>query len=123
MNCAEFKTGCKEYLEELFSPEERRPYDAHVAECPDCRSIVEKSARMSCRELAEFLDDYLDGALDADLRATFDEHVGICPDCEEYLRSYELTRSLSAESAAHDTPPEDVPEPLIEAILKARESP
>ena len=76
----------------------------------------------TCREVVEFLADYLDGTLAEDERGAFETHVRQCPECETYLRGYRDTIRL-ARAAARDpegpVPPE-VPDDLVEAILRAR---
>jgi len=79
---------------------------------------------MNCREFTEFLHDYLFGDLPADERAEFDRHLGECPWCVAYLDSYQKTMQLerAAFPAPKDAPPPaDVPEELVQAILRARQ--
>jgi len=78
---------------------------------------------MTCREFTEFLHDYLLGKLPAEQRAEFDKHLAECPWCVAYLDSYQKTIHL--EHAAFSVPegappPADVPEELVQAILRAR---
>jgi anti-sigma factor RsiW len=78
---------------------------------------------MNCREFTEFLHDYLLGGLLAEVRAEFDKHLAECPWCVAYLDSYRKTIQLeqAAFSAPEDAPPPtDVPEELVQAILRAR---
>jgi anti-sigma factor RsiW len=78
---------------------------------------------MNCREFTEFLHEYLFGDLPADQRAEFDKHLAECPWCVAYLDSYQKTIQLekAAFCASEDAPtPADVPEELIQAILRAR---
>lgn len=80
---------------------------------------------MTCREFTEFLLDYLGGNLPAEQRAEFDRHLAECPWCVAYLDSHQKTIQL--ERVAFDmpedaSPPADVPEELIRAILRARSS-
>jgi anti-sigma factor RsiW len=81
---------------------------------------------MNCREFTEFLHEYLFGNLPAEERAEFERHLAECPWCVAYLDSYRTTMQL--EQAAFATPkdappPPDVPEELIQAILRARSLP
>jgi anti-sigma factor RsiW len=62
-----------------------------------------------------YLDDELPGAQ----RAEFERHMGACPSCMDYLNTYEKTVRL-AKSCASEAVPQDVPEPLVQAILEAR---
>jgi anti-sigma factor RsiW len=78
---------------------------------------------MNCREFTEFLHDYLFGNLPAEQRAEFEKHLAECPWCVAYLDSYQKTIQL--EQAAFSVPegasiPADVPEELVQAILRAR---
>ena len=79
---------------------------------------------LNCREFVEFLDAYLDEELDRPVRRTFETHMCDCPPCRDYLETYRdtvrLARSLCDEDRCGRDLPEDVPEPLIRAILEAR---
>jgi anti-sigma factor RsiW len=78
---------------------------------------------MNCREFTEFLGEYLSGKLPAEERAEFERHLAECPWCVAYLDNYRKTIQLAqtAFAAAENAPtPPDVPEELIQAILRAR---
>ena len=81
---------------------------------------------MTCREVLDFLMDYDDGVLPPLVRLRFELHLKLCKSCRVYLESYRLTvaASRAAHGVAADPAAEsrqaDVPEELIEAILKAR---
>jgi len=78
---------------------------------------------MNCREFTEFLHEYLFGNLSGQERAEFNKHLGECPWCVAYLDSYQKTILLEqAAFSAPDgaPPPDDAPEELIQAILRAR---
>jgi anti-sigma factor RsiW len=78
---------------------------------------------MNCREFAEFLHEYLSGTLPAVERAQFDRHLANCPTCISYLDSYQKTIQLAktAFSGPGNAPlPVEVPEELIQAILRTR---
>jgi anti-sigma factor RsiW len=78
---------------------------------------------MNCREFTGFLDDYLFGTLPAEERSEFEKHLAECPWCVAYLDSYQKTIALekAAFAAPDDAPlPADVPEELVQAILRAR---
>ena len=78
---------------------------------------------MNCREFTEFLHEYLFGNLPAEERAEFDKHLAECPWCVAYLDSYQKTIQLeqTAFSVPEGAPlPADVPEELVQAILRAR---
>ena len=78
---------------------------------------------MSCREFIDFLDDYVAGKQADDVRAKFERHLEECPYCVDYLKTYKDTIALAREACAADPllpAPSDVPEELIEVILKSR---
>jgi anti-sigma factor RsiW len=74
---------------------------------------------MTCRELIDFLLEYVEERLSAEERERFDTHLRICPDCRTYLDTYGKTVELTR-LAADDTIPPEVPEDLIQAILRSR---
>ena len=80
-------------------------------------------AELTCQELIDFLDDYVEGRLEAELRARFEVHLERCPYCVDYLKTYRDTisfaRGACADNSSLPAPP-DVPEELIQAILKSR---
>ncbi len=77
---------------------------------------------MNCRELAEFILEYTTGELPAEVREVFELHLSRCDNCHEYLAQYKHT--VDCERRAFESAPAplpaDVPEELIQAILKAR---
>jgi anti-sigma factor RsiW len=77
---------------------------------------------VTCREFVEFLMAYLDGELPTGQRSTFERHMGDCPACVRYLETYRETLRLERELCreADGSPPDDVPEGLVRAILAAR---
>lgn len=78
---------------------------------------------LTCRELIEFLMEYVDGELPPTQRSAFDRHLAVCPSCVAYLSGYRLTISMGKSAlGATDEPVRGVPEPLVHAILKARDS-
>jgi hypothetical protein len=76
---------------------------------------------MTCRELIRFLDDYLSDGLSPAAREKFDTHLRICRDCRNYLGSYRQSIRLGklAYASLEDELPRDVPESLVQAILKS----
>lgn len=83
---------------------------------------------MTCRQLTDFLCDYIDGDLPGAVRETFESHLLVCKPCVHYMESYRTTvalaRSLGTPDPCPPAPVEDgeMPEPLIQAILEAREA-
>jgi anti-sigma factor RsiW len=78
---------------------------------------------MNCREFTEFLHEYLFGNLPAEERAEFEKHLAECPWCVAYLDSYQKTIELeqAAFAGLEDAPlPAEVPEELVQAVLRAR---
>ncbi len=70
-----------------------------------------------CQEWVELVTDYLEGALPRRTMRSIDRHLRDCPHCTEYLaqmrRTIEITGSLPVD--------EDVPDELIERLLRAFE--
>jgi anti-sigma factor RsiW len=81
------------------------------------------SSQLTCREFVDFLTDYLEGRLPEDQLTRFNQHLAACPSCVSYTRSYQAALRLgrSVLSAQEAEVPDEVPESLIEAILRARE--
>ncbi len=77
---------------------------------------------MTCREFIEFLAEYLGRELSAEQRAEFDSHLAVCPACVNYVASYQKAVRLgkTALLPTGETVPDDVPAPLIKAVLAAR---
>ena len=74
---------------------------------------------MTCREFADFLLDHVEDRLSPDARREFDRHMARCPDCVRYLRHYTETIAASRLALADELPVE-MPESLVDAILRAR---
>jgi anti-sigma factor RsiW len=85
----------------------------------------EMSYAVTCRDFVAFLDDYLSGSLPEDRRTAFNSHLSRCPSCVSYMKTYsasiELGRTVLARS--QDPVPEDVPEELVRAVLRAAREP
>lgn len=77
---------------------------------------------MTCRELVDFLMDYLANELPESEAREFEEHLRACPSCLSYLESYRITVQLSKRLCEFDDEPvpKDVPEELVQAILRSR---
>lgn len=77
---------------------------------------------LTCQQLIEFLSDYLDGSLSLTQRAAFDMHLALCRDCRSYLHNFKTTIAAGKQAFAvpDEVVPANVPEDLVQAILKAR---
>lgn len=80
---------------------------------------------MTCREFVEFLWRYLDNDLAPGERSIFDAHLVKCPHCVQYLQQYRATMQTgkAAVVASDSVVPAEVPEDLIQAILRSRTKP
>lgn len=80
------------------------------------------AASLTCRELVDFLDAYRAETLPDTERAVFDAHLAACPDCRAYLRAYDATGALirAVRTDPGASPPADLPEDLVQAILRSR---
>jgi anti-sigma factor RsiW len=78
---------------------------------------------MKCREFIDFIIDYLDGELPPEQAEAFKEHLELCPPCVEYVMSYKTTIVIEQLCCKHEeSPPPQMPEPLVQAILRARKA-
>jgi anti-sigma factor RsiW len=76
---------------------------------------------MTCRDVIEFLNDYVDGELPRAQRMKFMVHLGVCRECRKYLSTYKKTiRASKLACADQNDIPRDIPEELVQAILKAK---
>ena len=76
---------------------------------------------ISCKELDEKLDDYVEGDLSIWNRFRFAMHLTICKACAAYAAGYRKTVGLlksSVDSDINQTADEDVPEALVQDIVK-----
>lgn len=71
---------------------------------------------MTCREVTEFLREFVAGELPPEIQVEFDTHVTRCQDCVVFLDQYRATIVASRSAFAI---PDDVPEELVDAILRA----
>ena len=76
---------------------------------------------MTCRDVTDALHDYLSGELPAEQMAEIDRHIGGCADCTNYLDAYKRTQDLAKDALEADPmTPAELPDALLEAILRAR---
>ena len=78
---------------------------------------------MTCREFEGFVLDYVDGKLPQHQKSLFELHMHRCRECRQYLEAYRRTQEITrATFHSPDAPvPDDVPDDLVKAILKARD--
>jgi anti-sigma factor RsiW len=79
---------------------------------------------VTCREFAEFIAQYLASELPSAQQEAFDRHLSLCTNCAQYLEQYRRTMEWSRLAFDKDEAPlpADVPQDLIEAILRARKA-
>ena len=77
---------------------------------------------ITCRQLIDFVASYRENELTPEQRVEFERHLAVCPSCVAYLKTYEQT-VLLAKASADDAVPDDIPDPLVKAILEARQKP
>ena len=79
---------------------------------------------LTCREFEDFVLDYLDDDLAETQHKQFKLHLRLCRECRQYVQAYKRSIEVSQAvcSSADEQLPEDVPEDLIKAILKSRNS-
>lgn len=71
---------------------------------------------MNCREISEFLRELVAGELPAEVQMEFDAHMAACHSCVEFLAQYRQTIAISQSAFRL---PADVPDELVQAIMKA----
>jgi anti-sigma factor RsiW len=76
---------------------------------------------ITCREVVDFLERYLTGGLDPDEVAKFERHLSECPPCVAYMHTYQAASAVAkAALLESEEAPADVPEDLVQAILRVR---
>ena len=80
---------------------------------------------MTCREFVTFIASFLSGELPDAERHAFEGHLHACANCARYLAGYRATVALEKHAfEEQDAPvPRDVPDELVDAILRARRTP
>jgi anti-sigma factor RsiW len=76
---------------------------------------------ISCEEFEGFILAYLDDELPQRQRTIFELHIRLCRECHDYLAAYRRTTELSRAVmlSPSDRVADDVPQDLIEAVLKS----
>ena len=77
---------------------------------------------MTCKEICDFIAAFLDEDLPDEQRAIFEKHLEMCPPCKQYIDCYQKTIECEKKACEHETKQmcRQVPEELVQAILKAR---
>lgn len=77
---------------------------------------------MTCKEICDFIAAFLDEDLPDEQRAIFEKHLSMCPPCKDYIDGYRRTIECGKGACEKETEQvcKEVPEALVEAILKAR---
>ncbi len=85
----------------------------------DREALLTTRPYLTCQQLIEFIAGYRDNGLSADQRDEFERHLAVCPSCVAYLKTYEQT-VLLAKASVDEPVPDEIPDPLVKAILEAR---
>lgn len=76
---------------------------------------------LTCEEVDNFLYDFHEGQLSRAEKFKFKLHLSMCSECKDYVSQYKNTITLSQQAFSKvDSQDDDVPEQLIEVILKSR---
>lgn len=76
---------------------------------------------LTCREFDGFVTDYFEGNLGPFTTFKFKLHMHLCPPCRSYIEAYRKSIELGkgAFSESDESVPEEVPEALVELVLKS----
>lgn len=78
---------------------------------------------LTCKQLIESLAEYVEGRLSLSRKSAFMLHLFCCGHCRAYLHNYEITIDASKQAFVKldgDQNTVEVPEDIVQAILKAR---
>ncbi len=82
--------------------------------------MMTSGSHLTCEEVNGFLATYLEDALPRNVLEEFEWHLERCESCRNYLHSYrETIRIARMVCSSPALPAEDLPEALIEAILRS----
>ena len=119
MKCEQLREATCAYLGGQLEAEPLAAFEEHLAACSSCRRFLEVARSTTCKQVVEFLSDYLEDELPGEERVAFERHLNLCPPCVDYMRSLETAIEAGRKACADEAPPQ-VPEALVQAILKAR---
>lgn len=75
---------------------------------------------LTCKEVDNFLYDFHEGQLSYAEKIKFKLHLSMCSECKAYVQGYKNAIRISQDGFIKANPIENVPEELIEVILKSR---
>lgn len=75
---------------------------------------------LTCKEVDNFLYDFHEGQLPYAEKIKFKLHLSMCTECKAYVQGYKNAIRVSQDGFIKANPIENVPEELIEVILKSR---
>lgn len=75
---------------------------------------------LTCKEVDNFLYDFHEGQLSYAEKIKFKLHLSMCTECKAYVQGYKNAIRISQDGFIKANPIENVPEELIEVILKSR---
>lgn len=75
---------------------------------------------LTCQEVDNYLFNYHEGNLSTTERMTFKFHLSMCAECREYVHQYQNAIACSKSAFSEDYSTVEVPEELMQIILKNR---
>ena len=75
---------------------------------------------LTCEEVDGFLYNFHEGNLSYAENFQFKLHLSMCSECKAYVQSYKNTIRISIAGFIKADPVENVPEELMQVILKSR---
>lgn len=82
--------------------------------------MVKLPGMIDCEQFENFLLAYIEDDLSPSQRRVVNLHLRACPDCRRYVTDYRRTlQALKVSKVEDDATLAEVPEDLIQAILKA----
>ena len=82
--------------------------------------MVKLPGMIDCEQFENFMLAYIEDELPPSQRKVINLHLRVCPDCRSYVAEYRRTlQALKVSKLEDDGSLADVPEDLIQAILKA----
>jgi anti-sigma factor RsiW len=73
-----------------------------------------RRAGVVCQQFVELVTDYLEGALPPGRHDVVERHLAACGDCRAYLLQMRRTLSVAGKLG-----PEDVPDEVVNALMRA----